>query len=254
MNSDNPEDDFDFEASEARGFRWPFGWGVMLALGWLVFELTARPRFGIAVTCTKLMWNDLVTARWWLKRDPSLLRGVCMMLLLAIRATMKFSFTLIGMWIVVSFFENPALQPEESKLWFSFLVGYSAFFLASIIGIIITPLSLIGGIRLWLDTGVTESRRMDCFPPKPRGWNQAAWLLLGTRYVELGIVAGILYTITMMLVVNDNGLLLIVVLGMILLIFCQYHFTKRIIASTPHESLSHDEELAPSPKVDEDWG
>ncbi len=251
MDSDNPDDDF--LTADTPGFRWPFGWGVMLALGWLAFELTAQPRFGIAVTCTKLMWNDLVTARWWIKRDPWWQRRVCVTILLVIRAITKYSFTLMGICMVSSFFENSGKPFELTTLRYSFVIGYGAFILGSIAGVVITPLSIISGVRLWLDKGVTESRRVDHFPPKPRGMNQTGLLLLGTRFFECFLCGILLSAITKNLPVNDNGKLLLIVLGIILLLFCQYHLTHLILAMTPQDGLYSGGKLAPPSKGDDGW-
>src|SRR5437660_6369080 len=57
--------------------RWSerISWGAMLPLGWLIYELTARPSFAIVIACAKFGWNDFLTALWLLRTDPDGGRG-----------------------------------------------------------------------------------------------------------------------------------------------------------------------------------
>src|SRR5207237_5286612 len=48
---------------------------VLLALGVVVYELTAQPGLGAAIACTKFGWDDFLTARWLRRRDPDRRRG-----------------------------------------------------------------------------------------------------------------------------------------------------------------------------------
>src|SRR3954454_11024639 len=48
---------------------------ALLALGFVVYELTAQPGLGAAIACTKFGWDDFLTARWLRRRDPDRRRG-----------------------------------------------------------------------------------------------------------------------------------------------------------------------------------
>src|SRR5437868_5740148 len=50
-------------------------WGALFAVGWLIYELTARPSFGIVVACGKFGWEDFLAAHWLLRTDPYRGRG-----------------------------------------------------------------------------------------------------------------------------------------------------------------------------------
>src|SRR6478672_8194353 len=53
----------------------PWFWPVLLAIAFLVYELTAQPGLGAAIACTKFGWDDFLTARWLRRRDPDRRRG-----------------------------------------------------------------------------------------------------------------------------------------------------------------------------------
>jgi hypothetical protein len=223
------------EGAEATVFRWPIGWGVMLAIGWFVFELTAQPRFGIAATCTKLMWNDIKTGIWWLKRDSWHHRGVCGMTLLVIRATAKYAFTLIAMGLVMSCLIEREKKLEDTTFAFTVLTGGFALVFWIVSGFFITILCVISGVRLWIDGRLHQSRMRDEFPPECLGWNQSAWLLLGTRFGEIVIGACVLAMIAERLNLNGPGGIALIACGSILLLVVQFLVSRRIIAKSPEQ-------------------
>lgn len=223
------------EQVEPSVFRWPLGWGVMLAVGWFVFELTAEPRFGLAATCTKLMWNDIKTGIWWLKRDPWRQRGVCGMTLLGIRATAKYAFTLIAIGFVMSGLVEREKKLEDTTFAFTVLTGGFALALWMVTGFFITILCVMGGVRLWIDGSLHQSRKRDEFPPEGRGWNQSAWLLLGTRLGEIMIGACVLAMTAERLNLNVPEGIALIACGLIPLLMGQFLVSRRIIAKTPEQ-------------------
>jgi hypothetical protein len=58
-----------FPADE-RPQRFAFSWLTLLALGWLVYEMTAQPVLGILSVCVKFGWDRFRTAWWLLRVDP----------------------------------------------------------------------------------------------------------------------------------------------------------------------------------------
>src|SRR5262245_49615175 len=55
---------------EARRRRWPFGWLGLLALAWVLREMTHQPALAAVALCLKFGWEDFATARWLLRTDP----------------------------------------------------------------------------------------------------------------------------------------------------------------------------------------
>jgi hypothetical protein len=51
--------------------------------------------------------------------------------------------------------------------------------------------ALLGGVKLWLDGGLTWSRRHGVFPPDPRGSNVAHYLILSFIAVGSMLLCGI---------------------------------------------------------------
>ena len=238
METDRTEYQYDEVEAESVVSDWAFGWGVMLAVGWFVFELTAQPRFGIAATCTKLMWNDIKTGLWWLKRDPWRQRGICGMTLLVIRATAKYAFTLIAIGCVMSGLVEREEKLEDTTFAFTVLTGGFALAFWMVSGFFITILCVMGGVRLWIDGSLQQSRKRDVFPPECRGRNQSAWLLLGTRLGEIIVGACVLAMIAEKLNLNVPGGIALIVCGSIPLLAVQLLISRRIIATAPSQCWS----------------
>jgi hypothetical protein len=65
----------DDSGGEPPRWRRPFTWVTLVAIGWVLYELTARPALGSVAVCIKFGWEDFRTALWLRRRDPYLLRG-----------------------------------------------------------------------------------------------------------------------------------------------------------------------------------
>ena len=50
-------------------------WSTLALVAWVGFELTAQPAVVAAVFCSKVGWNDFLTAVWLRRRDPHPGRG-----------------------------------------------------------------------------------------------------------------------------------------------------------------------------------
>ena len=235
MVSDPNESQSDEEDDETSHIQWPVGWGAMLVAGWLVFEFTAQPCFGVAVTCTKLMWDDLKTGLWWLKRDPWRQRGVCGMTLLVIRATAKYAFTLMALGFLMLSLAQRGNPIEETTFTFTVFTGGFALTFWMVAGLFITFLCVMGGVRLWIDNSYHESRRRDQFPPECHGWNQTGWLLLGTRLTELVVGGCFAWAMTEKANPSIPVGIAIIAGGVILVLIGQYFVSRRIIAGTPEQ-------------------
>src|SRR5437879_6067252 len=63
------------EEQSPRRRRFPFTWPLLLAAGWVLYEVTTQPSLAILTICLKFGWNDFRTAYWLRRTDPSRKRG-----------------------------------------------------------------------------------------------------------------------------------------------------------------------------------
>ncbi len=52
------------------------GWLCILIVAWVVFDLTASDSLTAVIVCSKLGWDDWLTAIWLLRRAPQRVRAV----------------------------------------------------------------------------------------------------------------------------------------------------------------------------------
>jgi hypothetical protein len=174
---------------------WWRAWAVMLALGWLVFEITAQPRYGIAVTCAKFGWNDFQNGFWWWRADRRHARGLAGGLLCWSRGVYKWAAGAITICVLLMLCLD-AMTPNgaqaNSNSWaISLVIGVLLLTVAAILSGASCTVALLGGVRLWLDGGLTGSRRRGVFPPDPRGSNVAHHLILSFVAIGSMLLCGI---------------------------------------------------------------
>ena len=162
-NLDSPETDQ--ESADPPAFRWPVGWGVMLLMGWLTYELTAQPPYGIAVTCAKFMWNDIVTGWWWFRRDPWRSRGGCGMLLVWCRGLFKYSVSAVSFGVIAELINEAEGDLWNAPWYLCLLAGGFAMSLMAVFATVVGFSAIKSGVRLWLDGELYGSRVLDQFPP-----------------------------------------------------------------------------------------
>jgi hypothetical protein len=150
-----------------------FAWGILLGLGLLVYEVTHRPTWGLAIVCAKFGWSDLRIAGWLIRRDPRAVRGgVCGLFYLAAATSKVTMAAILGagliLWVAALVGERP---PKELKgLGVTAGLGLS---LLAIFALGAAFAAWLAGIRVWLDTTVASSRERDEWPPRPHGTNKA---------------------------------------------------------------------------------
>lgn len=183
MHDSLPETfDNDFPAS-----RWTehISWGAMLALGWLIYEATARPSFGIAVACGKFGWNDFLTAHWLLRTDPERGRG----------RTCFWFYVASGLWkiTIAAFLATGCLLILMVALNENPPNGLFGVGLTAVLGVtLLAIIPLIGvfharshAVRVWVDSSVHDSRRANEWPPQPGGMNTVMGLLFPALMVPI---------------------------------------------------------------------
>jgi hypothetical protein len=171
--------------------RWTtrLSWGAMLALGWLIYEVTARPSFGIAVACGKFGWSDFLTAHWLLRTDPDRGRG----------QTCFWFYVANGLWkvTIAAFLATGgllilmvALEDNAPKALYG--VGLTAA--AGVTLLAVVPLVGVlrargSGVRVWVDASIHESRIANCWPPRATGLNATMGLLFPALMVPITMTA-----------------------------------------------------------------
>lgn len=230
MNSEIFEIEPENESAQEFHFHWPWGWGAMLAAGWLVFEITAQPRFAIAATCSKLVWNDCLTGLWLLRRDPWRQRGVCNLILLLIRATAKYAFVLIALGFVMIECAKHGLDIDQAAFEFTVGTGAIAVALWMFGGLFVSFLCVIGKVRLWIDSRMHEARERDVFPPTCHGWNQTVWLLMGSRLAEMVVIVCFCWAMSERFKLPAVIGITLMTVGPLLFLAVQIFVSRRIIA------------------------
>ena len=204
-------------------------WSAMLALGWVLYEVTAQPSYGIAIVCAKFGWQDFATACWLLRWDPHRGRG---------RSSFYF-YVASGLWriTVAAFFVTGctlwivALVGERGMAKPKHLIGVG---ITAAVGItLLAVIPLMGAIcakayrvKIWIDDTVHQSRRDHVWPPAGLGGNTIRGLLFPALIVPL--------LVTSLVTIKAFG-----VWGMLAIVFTEA-FTictlfRGIAASTPAE-------------------
>ncbi len=175
--SDDEDREADDPSSEEIGRRsawWTnrLGWGVILGLGWITYELTHRPVWGLAVVCIKFGWVDLRTGLWLLWRDPSHARGViCGLFYFASAASKVTLASFVGaaviLWLAAALGERP--PKELLGLRNTAALGLGILVIVALAGAVAARLA---GVRVWLDSRVDKSRELNEWPPSRHGHNR----------------------------------------------------------------------------------
>ena len=187
----------DTEQEDAAGaHRTTQAWGLMLLLGWVAFEVTAQPRYGIAVTCSKFAWNDLLSGLWWRRVDPIRGRGLVGLFLCLSRGVFKWAgATLATCMLLMTFLDARGPQALQQSWVLSFAIGIVLVVIASLLSGVAVATSLASGSQLWIDRGLTASRRRDQFPSLPEGSNTARAMVIASALVcgtVFAVITGLL--------------------------------------------------------------
>lgn len=237
------EFDDTFSSTRAHGRAWlhRISWGAVLAVGLLVYELTHRPTFGLAIVLAKFGWDDFVTGFWLARRDPCRPRGAaCGLFYTAAglgRITLAaFVTAVVLLWITHLLGERPPRELRGVGLTLALGLGLLGFL--PLMGAL---LALGGGVKVWLDTDVHASRRSNAWPPyPPRGRNRLGTLVLPALLVPLASTAAVTWKV---------GLLPMLALALIETLMI-WSLLMRVAALTPGDcwpELIHGDDYEPVP-------
>lgn len=161
----------------ADGWTNRISWGAMLALGWLIYEVTARPTFGIAVACGKFGWDDFLTAQWLWRTDPVPGRGRTCFWFFVANGVWKITiaaFLATGGLLILMVALNHNLPRELIGLGVTAAIGVSLLAVLPLIGV---AHARSHGVRVWIDGAVHQSRKAGLWPPEATGFNCTMGLL-----------------------------------------------------------------------------
>lgn len=214
MKRDAPPDEvFEIEPAGS-GTLAHLPWWLILSVAVVVTELTAHPSIGVTVLCLKFGWNDFRTALWLRRRDPYRRRGaICSWFYLSSGLWRVCVWSFGMMFLIVMFAvvprapqavprgaaNNPAQPPAE------FLTCIIVWLLSSAMATFFTLVSVWlarrGDLKVWVSGSISDSRRLDLWPPRPRNLrrpesNLLRWWLILTAiavFVPAVIVAAVFF-------------------------------------------------------------
>lgn len=221
---------------------WPVGlaWLLVAGLAWLLFDLTANSSLVAVMACLKFGWYDFRSGLWLWQTDPNPKRGqTCFVFYLAL-AFWRVSLTSValtfGILIVTSSlrlaFPGAEILGALFSLWISCgLATLSTWFACW--------LAWKRGLKIWVDSSITWSRKRDIWPPEPFGTNRMHSLLLagGVVAVTASLVFGIIIGVALAEKQPGQGgwIVIGVMLGLIFfaggILAVSEHLAKTICAS-----------------------
>jgi hypothetical protein len=179
---------------------------TLLALGIVVYELTAQPGLGAAIACTKFGWDDFLTARWLRRRDPNRYRGRASFWLFVAAGLWKTAVTGVVVMFAVAFLDaalrapaqaNQPPQPPSEAIVGALLVTFFGFGLSTLA----TGRAFLGAlrhhVRLWIDGRVHRDRRADHWPPSSTAGrkNRAGAVLFTALFLGMLVLIALLHVV-----------------------------------------------------------
>jgi hypothetical protein len=167
-------------------------WSMLGLVAWAGFELTAQPAVVAAVVCSKVGWNDLLTAVWLRRRDPHRGRGrACSWFCLSAGVTKmvisSFAMTIL-LSTVLAVMEGGKPRQNANPQFPVVLTGPLILMAAG--APVLALLAFLGclsarwnRVRVWIDDPLHHARRADAWPPDfsgARNHNMARgpWLIM----------------------------------------------------------------------------
>lgn len=251
-------------------------WVVLGFIAVLVFELFAHPLLAMSVLCLKFGFNDFLTARWLVRRDPVRGRGWACGLLYAAAGFWKaavINFALFAAAVIFTLVSGVPAWPQrppnaqaanllDDPLVPWILPSLLADAIDFLFGFAVVILAYSAFRKVWLSPRIHMARRLDEWPPTDdKGVNWLRWpAILPVAAIPIVIWLGALpfaFLIPTPAAVNakdweDIPLLLsffglILSLPVVLIAACvQDRNSRYLLAATPEECWgASDQESAP---------
>jgi hypothetical protein len=256
----------DDSGGEPPRWRRPFTWVTLVAIGWVLYELTARPALGSVAVCIKFGWEDFRTALWLRRRDPYPLRGrACFWLHLA---SGLFRIASVAGLMSIAFIALGHTFPARGlAAWRDLLRVLCWTALTTFAGMSCSALSIgcaavlawRAGIKLWLGNETHRARQRGVWPPYHSNhpmvnhYGSLLVIVFASMAIPLFLIVFIAFVL---LVVNKNpnllnGVLallaffLVVVGGPIVLLWSRDLFYNRLAAKQPGECWDCGDKSSP---------
>lgn len=179
------------EGDPGRERRWAaLAWGLMIAVGFLVWELTDRTGLAAGVACLKFGWEETATGLYLLRKDPNRSRGWTCCTFHIARGCARFGW--IGFVVSLAAEEGPLVVREWQGLPPApraandvvlnvLLLGMCGLTASVFLSGVATWLALSAKQRVWIDPTTRVTRTQRLWPPQPHGRNRV-WLhaVIGT--------------------------------------------------------------------------
>ena len=185
--------------------QWPYEdlsgaivWSLVIAAGFLIFEVTAEPALSVPVVGAKFAWDDFLTAWWFRKADPSRPRGRIHCWVYIALGLVKMALTaavmlvpILALLIIFSQPNQAGKSPLLKHLAAAALTTYGGLLLAGIAATIAFFESFCRDIKVWAEPALHYSRRTNTWPPNCGSENHARKILL-TSILTIFSAAGCL--------------------------------------------------------------
>lgn len=178
-------------------FSWRWFTTSLVVLAALFFlELGIHPAVAAVMLCFKLSLPDLLNAWWLLRRDPRRGRGLLLAMFYAVRAFWSVVGYSIGLMMLLAFTAATlAKQGQAGPVDFE-VVGIVLAFTFTLMGLaagmcsfLLCSVATIAGSRIWLASEVTPWRRLNHFPPFPKGYEHGTNQV--SRFTYITMVAAV---------------------------------------------------------------
>lgn len=256
---------FETEPSDSGGRFANLPWWLILTVAFVVTELTTHPAIGVSVLCLKFGWDDFRTSAWLRSRDPNRKRGaVCSWFYVASGTWRVFIWStglMCAACILLMATQPPqvwgpkanAMPPPEVIA--CIYICLASFAVATIITLFATRFASRHQVKVWISGEVSQSRRLNEWPPQPRpgrmtpanllkSWLLASGgglflLLMGCGITFMLVTVQVMFPggagnkqlfIELFAVVNSVAVLLIMV---ILILIVRWRILPQIEASSP---------------------
>lgn len=143
------------------------GWLMALVAAWLVFELTANDSLSAVAMCSKLGWDDWLTAIWLLRKDPRKIRAaVCALVFIAsglLKTTVSSLVAMLGL-LAIHAGQGPPAQPPAAfgAVALSLFISFAG---SSLLTFVALWLASKTDTKAWVEWRIHQARRNDAWPP-----------------------------------------------------------------------------------------
>src|SRR5947209_11737499 len=162
---------------------------LILAVGWLIYEITAQPGLAAMAMCLKFGWEDIRTAGWLARHDPDRRRGrACYWLYLG-SGLWKVAMTSLAMIFFIMALvailqprgqQARQLLPMVAGAGMTLVLGFGFSALACFVALVV---AWKHRVRLWLNGAVARARLRDEWPPLYGQGNRVLGLVITTVIV-----------------------------------------------------------------------